>query len=329
MSGPPAEDQSEPSAVDAAPKRGWGRIAVAAGLALILALGAFILFNRGSGTGSAYALQFSKAHAGDTYRYHMTMAMDMTMSAKELGGSQPLRATTDMVMTFRVDSVDSDGVAMVDFSTSNGTVESNGAKQSVPDSHITMRIAPDGHVVSINGNPLSPRVPLNGGFLGDQLTPILPPHQVKPGDTWSKDYQVPFPFGGSVKYSSDNRFLRYETLDGARAAVIRSEVAAPMDSDLNFSALAALFGRSSGDLPPGWNDVKMHLGGRLSSIGTSWVDLTTGRWFKTQSTGLVDMEIRVENLPLETAGVTEDTILVAGKVDVTIENLGEVSSATV
>ncbi|HJP65757.1 MAG TPA: hypothetical protein VKA30_05570 [Actinomycetota bacterium] len=310
-------------------RRRWGLIAVAAGLAVLLGIGAFIFFTGGAETGSAYALQFSKASPGDTYRYHMTMVMDLTMSSKELGLDQPIRGTADMVTQFRVVSVDKDEVATVEFSVKEGTVESDGVKQAAPDTSVTMRIAPDGRLIDINGTPLGADSPLSGGLPGaDQLTPVLPPHAVKPGDTWSKDYEVPFPFGGTLKYSSNNRFLRYEPVDGVRAAVIRSDVAAPMDTDLDLAAFSKLFGAAGGDLPQQLSGVTIHLGGRLSSIGTSWVDLASGRWFKSITTGLVDMEFTMKDLPAD-AGVSEATFVMRGTMDVTIENLGETAAAAV
>jgi hypothetical protein len=311
----------EDGAAEPAPGRRWGRIAGAAGVAILIAISAVVFFTGGSEGGRAYALQFSKAHPGDTYRYHMTMLTDLTMSSTDLGLNQPVRGNIDMVVQFKVVSVDKDGVATVEFSIKKGTIQTDGVKQPAPATTITMRLASDGRVLSINGTPLGGDTSFGSGLpVMDQLTPVLPPHPVKPGDTWSNNYDVPFPFGGTIKFSTNNRFLRYEPIDGVRAAVIRSDGSSPLDSDLDASALAALFGGTVGQVPEGFNDLKMHMGGRVSSIATTWVDLPTGRWFKTDTTGLVDMTCTLEGLPKE-AGRSEATFRVSGNMDITMENL--------
>jgi hypothetical protein len=296
------------------PTRRRGLIAVASGLVVALVLGAIVLFTGGKGGSSAYALQFSKASPGDTYRYHMTMDMDLAMKAPDLGLDVPIKGFTDMLIIFEVISKDGDA-ATVELSTAGGTVETNGTTQPVPDFKATMKIASDGRVLDINGTAIGGNASLGSGLNGlGQLTPLLPTSTVKPGDTWSKETEVPFLFGDPVTLTSQNRFEHYETIRGERAAVIRSEIRSPFDNDLDFAAISAFLG-TQGALPL---SVRGHIEGTADSTSTSWVDLTTGRWFKTLSSGLVDLTMTISGFPAE-AGVSQAIFEMTGTMDISME----------
>ena len=123
------------------------------------------------------SLAFSEGQSR-TYTIHMTM--DGRMEAGEaLGGSQPLQMDMTETMTWKVVSVDRDGVATVRVTTTrlgsvNGIEMPSEATADAPS--IDMRIAPDGRVLTAGGLSFAGFDQTGGaGFPGmGQLTPLLP-----------------------------------------------------------------------------------------------------------------------------------------------------------
>jgi hypothetical protein len=179
-----------------------------------------------------------------------------------------------------------------------------------------MRIAPDGRILDINGTSLSGNASLGSTNNLGQFTPLLPPTTVKPGDTWTKTTEVPFPFGEPISVDTENRLDGFETIQGVRAAVIESTTDASFDSDLDFAALSALLG-AEGSLP---STLSAHMSGPVRSTGSSWVDLSTGRWYKTVSTSTMDVDMVMSGLPAE-AGVSEAALHMAGTFNLSMESI--------
>ena len=100
----------------------------------------------------------------------------------------------------------------------------------------------------------------------DQSFSILPDRKVKPGDTWTRDYERPNPLAsGSLKVHSENRFLRYEPLSGAQAAVVESKLSTPVDQQVTLGGQT------------------LHETGTVSADVTSWLDAGAGRFLKATS----------------------------------------------
>ena len=121
-------------------------------VALVAAALAYMFFGRGGAAGQpAYALDFA---AGQTYNYRMTMALNGQLAVS--GHNVPLQETLGATMAWNVQSVDANGIATVDVQLSDLHLSVNG--QDTPtgelpasSSHYTMRLAPDGSILSGGG----------------------------------------------------------------------------------------------------------------------------------------------------------------------------------
>jgi hypothetical protein len=277
------------------PIRRWGRVAIAAAALLALVAGAIVfLLPRGSG-GTAFALQYS---TGQTLRYQMTMTMDAHLTSTDLGLDQPVKGTFEMTFSMRVVSVDGAGTATIDVTLVKGSATVGGQTTRLPKGfHTQVGIAKDGQLVS--GGGLSAAIGGSGfGPPGsDQFTPLLPDHPVVPGDTWSKDFDVPFPFGGgSLQYRTRNELVRYEDVAGVRTAVIQSDVTVPLDFTLDLRSLMEATGQSTSDFPSG-SDPKIAYGGQMVFSATDWFDPASGQEVKELLNGNMDMRMTFKGFP--------------------------------
>jgi hypothetical protein len=264
---------------EAVPVRG-SRPRLLVGLALVVALvaGALIFtLTRSSGIALALALP-----SGQKIDYHMSMTIHGSIAVG--GQQQALDETIVSDSTWNVLSVDSAGVATVEVSSSNMSVNLGG--QTVPvDKPVSMRmrIAPDGRILS--GGDFGSAAGGSAGATipgGSQFTPLLPDHKVGPGDTWQRsfDQQIPI-LGGTLHYSTSNRFLRYETVGGRRTAVIQSTMSVPMKLRTEVVKLLELSGITPADagLPAGSNPI-IGYDGNVSITGTYWLDPDHGALIK-------------------------------------------------
>jgi hypothetical protein len=322
-SSPPAPPDAEATEATAPPRR-RGRIALAVAALLALVAGGLVFFSGGKTPAPAYALQFSKAKAGDTYRYHMVMDMDANVGSTQLGVSEPVKGTVDMVMGMRVVEVDGGGVATVDVSMEEGTATFEGGRESIPSQTFRMRIAPDGRLLSVNGSPLSSATSGLGIPGSDQLTPLLPDRTVKPGESWSKNVDLPAPFGeGTIGLAVNGEFIGYQEIDGVQAAEMKTDSVVPLDLTLNLRDLAPFLG-ATGDAEELTGEMTM--GGSVRSIQTSLVDLPTGRWYRTVGDITFDVTMRMSGLP---AGLeaTEATMQFAGTMRMKLEDVSAKAAA--
>ena len=288
------------------PSRQWGRLALAAAVVVALIAGAIVFLLPRGGGGAAFALQYK---TDQTIRYHMTMTMDGLLSSAELGADEPFKGSFDLTLSMHVVSVDANGTATIDLSIEKGTAIFGGQKQPLPrDFQARIQIAKDGRLLS--GGGLSETTGFSGFSLpgSDQFTPLLPDHPVKPGDVWTKDFEVPFPFGGgSIRYSSRNELVRYEDVDGARAAVIHSDLTIPLDITMDLRKLLVGTGQSTSELPAG-SDPKIAYGGSLTVSMTDWFDPVSGQQLKASLNGAMDMRMTLQDFPTN-AGLTGEVRL--------------------
>lgn len=213
---------------------------VAVGLVVALAAAAFVfLFSSGPGQQPAIALQFVE---GESMRYRMSMELRGRIAAPGME-EQGVIVAMDATVGMDVVSVDSSGVADVDVSLDRMQVRVNGRRVQVPAQGGRMRLAPDGRI--LEGGFLSDSVSSSGaGVPGlDQFAPILPEGEVAAGDTWSKEFAVPVPFGdGGITLRTTNTLLRYQKVGGQRAAVVVSHIDAPFDFNVPLSELSEFVG---------------------------------------------------------------------------------------
>ena len=153
--------------------------------------------------------------AGDTYKYTLHTVLDYKIGAE--GFAIPFNLEMTGKQTITVKSVDSSGTADVtvelgDLSvktTTNGVT--NTTTTGAP-TNFEMKVASDGRIVAVNGSSFTNgSLPGVSGTGGGLVTAILPDHAVKPGDTWTKDYDQANPMGtGAVHMTSKNKYLRDE-----------------------------------------------------------------------------------------------------------------------
>jgi hypothetical protein len=324
---PPGQDSPDATLApeeepEATPRRRWGVIGIAAAVVLALGVGGFVFLRGGSGTPAAYALQFSKARPGDTYRYAMKMEMDAAVSAPQLGFSQPFRGTMEAVISMRVVSVDGDGVATVDMVLEEGEATFFEVTEPLPRETTRIRIAPDGRLIEVNGHALPGGAGIGAGLPGfDQFAPLLPDETVSPGDSWTKDVDLPIPFGeGSMQLLVEGDYVRNDTIRGLPVAVIRTNSFTPLDLELSFDDIAAFVGGSAEDIP-GVDDLEMSMGGNMRLLQTSWLDLPTGRWYRTKESADFDLAIVMRGIP--GSGPDEATMHLTGTMNLLMDDRSE------
>ena len=246
--------------------------------------------------------------AGDTYKYGFHLVMKYTIAAS--GMSIPLDMDLSAKENITVKSVDSSGtadmsVAITDISvkmsmngTTNTTTTPTGAT-------IDMKVAKDGEVLSVNGSAFGNNTTLPGmtGTQGGIVSAILPDHPVKPGDTWTKTYDVPNPLSTTtIHATSDNTYLRDENVGSVKTAVIESKVNTNLDMKLDLSSMLGAAGATPpAGAAPGAETISMT--GTSKSDTTSWIDTSARRIVKTHSTGSVDATLTV-NVPPPTNTTT-------------------------
>lgn len=310
----PAAPQQTPPAPEAwaarAPqtrRRPVGLIAGAVVVVLALLAG-FVAFTTLGGDGeSANAQPLSLVFTeGESRTYTIHMTLDGRLEAGEaLGGSQQLQMDMTETMTWRVVSVNPDGVATVrvtidEISGSLNGIEmpSDGVKD-MPS--IDMQIAPDGKVLTAGGLSFAGFDQTGGaGFPGmGQLTPLLPDGPVAPGDTWTEEFTQDIPFGeGTIEYTSTSTLERYEDVNGVEAAVVTSRYTVPMDFRIEFGELLESMGGAEGIAgATGMAGASISYRGEGSFVMTSWIALEAKEMLKMTSSGSFDMTMAFEGVP--------------------------------
>jgi hypothetical protein len=292
-----------PPPADAPSRRRRGLAAAAVAVAVILVAGAvaFAVTQRGgSAEAKPLALRFTE---GQSQSYEIHMTMDGRVSS-DLTGELPLEMEMSQVVSWSVVSVEDEGVATVEVTTSEMSGSMNGIplpqeQADVP--AIEMEIAPDGRVLSIGGMPLGPFGDLQGfgGLPGSaQLTPILPGDgvAVAPGDSWEREFSQDLPLGdGSIEVVAESRYDRNEEVDGRDAAVIVTDLSMPIDFSFDFDDLAGLAAEFGATGPTGvgeLGDASMSMTGGVSYTQTSFIDLGAQELLSSESSG--DMEMRMD-----------------------------------
>ena len=230
---------------------------------------------------------------GEAYRYHYRSALQGSMTMGQ-GAELPIKADASADATWKVVSVDATGATTVDLTLTNLKTTFTGSfppgsttttTTTTNTQHFQFQVAPTGETIS-GGGPSGPPSALSmAQGLGppgtDQFLAILPGRSVKPGDTWTKVFTRPNPFGqGSITYTTENRFLRYDNLKSGRAAVIQTTATVPLDVTIDLQkAMSATGGPASPPpLPiaaPGSGQV--HIQGTSSTDTTTWFDVKTDK----------------------------------------------------
>jgi hypothetical protein len=240
----------------------------------------------------ALALKFTP---GQTVRYRVVLTMNGTVARET--ESFPYQVHVEETVLWRVESVDAQGIATVDLSVEDGTVTMNG--QSHPSSSAApatvLQVAPDGRILSVQDAGVVPGRGAGTGFPGlDQLTPVLPVRPVSPGSSWSRAFDQAYPFGeGSLHYTTENRFVRYEDVGRVRTAVVSGSLSVPVEVTVEANRLAGVQASPS----PGGASPTIGYRGMSSVRQTAWVDPEGGALVKIVTMGAVDMAVSFQGFP--------------------------------
>jgi len=274
---PPPSWGGAPVSLSGTPSRGGflgGRSRLLLSLALVVVLtggSLFYLFSRsGHGGETAQALSLALAK-GDVHHYRMTIDLQGSLGAG--GAKAPFDMAMSGTLLWRVDDVDAKGIAHVYVSLQSGSLTVNGQSGTLGDDHMTLRIAPDGRILSgcTFGGPGAGYIASIGIPGASELTPVLPDAAVMPGATWSKSFVQRFPSAaGGVHFATTSTFVRTEDVAGVSAAVVRTSGKARLNTTVDLKKLAAEYGFPSG-LSKG-EDPRFHYAGSIQLATTSWID---------------------------------------------------------
>jgi hypothetical protein len=271
-------------------------------IALVAAALGYMFFGRGgAGSQPAYALDLA---AGQTYNYKMTMALNgqMTLSGRTI----PLEETLNATMSWNVQSVDANEVATVDVRLADPQITMNGKSLPVGElpessSHYTMRVAKDGSIISgggglgaLSGGTSSPAGEVPGT---DQLTPLLPGHDVQPGDTWAKTFDSDLPYGmGHIHYVTHSTYVKNEDVNGVTTSVIATKLSLPLHMKVDLLKMMKSMGTSTANFPAGSHPVIAY-GGHVSGTTTGWFDPNSHELLKTSVEAQFRMTMVFHGLP--------------------------------
>ncbi|HEX6489109.1 MAG TPA: hypothetical protein VF137_09625 [Candidatus Dormibacteraeota bacterium] len=223
-----------------------------------------------------------------------TITYDLHLAQNLLSGGIPVKTDLTGTEVMKVLSVATDGTATLNVTTqiTGGTVNGKPLPSSMAgQTHsIQMTIAPDGRVTAGG-------VTISGGLQslgGTQLTSLLPPGKVKPGDKWTKDVSEAMPFGsGTLSIHTTNQFLRYETVAGVKYAVVSTTGKIPLNTTIDLSKLAALAGTSGSSALSG----SATLAGTIDLNVTTWLNPTNGELHQMDDETTMNLTIEVPEVP--------------------------------
>jgi hypothetical protein len=199
----------------------------------------------------------------------------------------PVNVDMSAKETVTVQSVDSAGVAEVSVALTDVTIKtdasgsSNSTKLDIPAQ--TIKIAADGRILSVNGTTAQGN-PFGMGTGGNLSSAIFPNKPVKPGDTWSKDYDQANPFGsGVIHVTTKSKYLNDEKLKGVNTAVVETTSSSDFDFTLDMSALASA---GTTPLPLGGSSgiQGITMKGTTTATVTTWIDPSARHILKTHVT---------------------------------------------
>ena len=214
--------------------------------------------------------------AGKSYHYTVHTVVAGTLSTGTTGSTLvPVNSDQRLTETLHVDSVDKTGVATVSI-TINTLTDSSGAALTNKPPPVTLKIGPDGRIVSGAGAPVGGRLPSLPG--SDQLTPVLPDHKVAPGDTWQTRYSRSNPYGsGQFDFNSRNRYVKDDKVNGQDSSVLETMLIGHIDFSIDFSKLPSA--------QPGALAGPVHYVGEVNSTARYWLDQSDSQVLKSSTTG--------------------------------------------
>jgi hypothetical protein len=262
-----------------------------------LALVVFVAVACGPAVVHAQSLSLAY-HSGDVYKYALRSTATETVGT----GVTTIPINFDLTgrETVTVKSVDSSGTADLSISLSDLTMKSsaNGVTNTttgLPMPAIEMKVGADGRILSVNGNVLggSP-FSMFSGMGGIFMSAVLPDNAVKPGDSWSKEYDQANTMGsGNIRVTTKSKYLRDESVNGVNAAVVETTSTSSVNIAIDLSKMLAGSG-SSGQVMPGMAAYPLTIKGTSSSDVTTWIDPAGHRVLRSHMTGTTDLTMTMQ-----------------------------------
>ena len=227
-------------------------------------------------------LSYSK---GDIYQYRFVLTSDFTIQTVALTEQERIDLAANEALA--VSSVDSAGVAevMVTFTGANlkttlgsgqATVVINNGPSTLTDTHFWL--APDGRALSTYDGGSLPDDPVMFGVAADArfASVVLSDSAVKPGDTWTKNYDVPSSSGaGGIQVIAKSSYLRNETFGGVQVVVV--ETISTANVDIGIKGSSGILGTARSDV-------------------TSWINPSAHRIVKTMVTSSSELSMAASPL---------------------------------
>jgi len=237
---------------------------------------------------------------GEQFKY--TLHFTGTFSAQVGNVSQDVKIDAKARETVSITTVESDGTADMTLTLSDLTITITGKSADGSTTTSTtsqtsaippqqLKVAPDGRILSINGESISSASPF-GVLAGSYLVyAVLPDTAVKPGDKWSKSYdQAQLGGSSSVHVMTNSTYLRDESFHGVNAAVIETRSAADFTMNLfppQSSPPSTPNGARAGPTPGGFGAMQ----GSVESDTTSWLDPGARRVLKSSMKAMLKANI--------------------------------------
>lgn len=244
---------------------------------------------------------------GDHYQYALHLTSKESVDAGMM--TVPLQTDLNASEEASVQSVDSAGIADVLLSFSNVTLKMTTAfgqtsttttttEQPLPSEDL--KIAPDGRILTIDGSALMGSMQFGLGGESLLISAVLPDSAAKPGDTWSNAYDQTNPSGsGAVHIAAKSKYVRDETINGVKAAVVETKSTATLNITVNlgssfFPGLASPLAPSPSPPASGQGQevqVEMTVTGALTSDVTTWIDPGSHRVLKSHMSETDDITL--------------------------------------
>lgn len=245
------------------------------------------------GAATAHAQTLSLAYkGGDTYKYALHTTANETVDAGAM--TIPIKLDLTAVETVKVKSVDSSGTADLSIDLSNVTMKSVSGQTTntttgTPMPTISMKVAADGRILSVNGNSFGGNPFTNFSSGGAFISAVLPDKAVRPTDKWSKDFDQANPMGaGTIHVTTTSTYVKDESVKGINAAVVETKTNGSIDITIDISkAMAGAPVSSAPTFPPGMFQ-SLSMKGTVTSTVTSWIDPSGHRVMKSHKVGTVN-----------------------------------------
>jgi hypothetical protein len=291
-----ATEEVAPPAEGAGAPRRSRRVLTSIVVAAVALVGVFGYVLLGGKETAAAALYRRVFVTGDTHRYAFNMNLDGGLAAG--AQRQPINLRMAMKLAEEVLSVAPDGTGQIRYTISDMNGTANGQSIPLPSvlPYVTVRMAPEGKVLSMDwaGAPGLQSFGTGGLFSPGSVNPLLPPQKAAPGDSWNVTVEREVPFaGGNVRAVVHNTLMSLGTVGrGEKTATIRSTLDAPLNFRIDLAKLAQSAGSMFGNVPanafpPG---ASVSYAGHLKMTGTQTIARATGR--PLQMLGEGDAKVR-------------------------------------